>query len=136
MQADIALSQNCRASITNDPRRVRSIDGRSEAGRRRRDLIDIFVEALGGPDTVTDARMVDVVRAAELIAVTEATRAALLKGNQSIDLLALSRIEGTADRAVRRLGIKLPSGPKASTLQEHLAKRAAKRAGERSGSEP
>jgi tagatose-1,6-bisphosphate aldolase non-catalytic subunit AgaZ/GatZ len=122
-----------RAAITNDPRRLRGFDGRSIGGRRRRDLIDAFVAALGGAGACTDVTMVAVVRAAELTAVAEEARAAALKGDPTVDLGSLVRIEGAADRAVRALGLKAVAAAKVPGLAEHLAKRAAERAGEPPG---
>jgi hypothetical protein len=95
--------QNVRARSTNDPRWLRGIDGRTEIARRRRDLIEALVAALGGKPS--DVAMLDVRRAAELTAIAEEARRQALQG-AAVDLAALARIEGTADRAVRRLGIK------------------------------
>jgi hypothetical protein len=96
--------RNCRARSTNDPRRrIRDVDGRSEVGRRRRDLVEAFLAAIGG--RASDIHMVDVTRAAELTAITEEARRRALRG-ENIDLAALARLEGTADRAVRRLNLK------------------------------
>jgi hypothetical protein len=48
--------------------------------RRRRDLIAMFVDALGGRDAVTDLTLVTVRKAAELTVAAEAARAAVLNG--------------------------------------------------------
>jgi hypothetical protein len=120
--------RNVRSRATNNPRRLAGVDGRSVDGRRRRDLIEAFVAALGGWGQVDDMQLGDVRRAAELYAIAEEARSAALKG-RVVDLAALVRIEGAADRAVRRLKI-IPGSAKAPSLEEHLAKRAAERAGD------
>jgi tagatose-1,6-bisphosphate aldolase non-catalytic subunit AgaZ/GatZ len=122
-----------RAAITNGSRRLPGLDGRTAGGRRRRDLIEAFVAALGGADACSDVTMVAVVRAAELTAVAEEARAAALKGDPTVDLGSLVRIEGAADRAVRALGLKAVVAAKAPSLQEHLAKQAAERTREPPG---
>jgi hypothetical protein len=97
-----------RAAVTNHPMRLRGLDSRSRTGRRRVDLIALYTAALGGRDRITEGQLADIVRAAELVAVAEEARfAALTKGGGAVDLAALVKIEGTADRAVRRLGIKV-----------------------------
>jgi hypothetical protein len=117
-----------RSQITNRPLRLRGLDGRSGSGRRRRDLIEAFAEALGGRQGLSDVRMIDVRRAAELVAVAEEARAEALKqGGASVDLNTLVKLEGMADRATRKLGIKAPDKPAAPSLAEHVARKAAER---------
>jgi hypothetical protein len=116
---------NVRARLTNNPRKLAGVDGRTTRGRRRRDLIESYVGALGGWRAVTDAQLSDIRRAAELTAIAEQARAAALQdGAVTIDLGGLIKIEGAADRAVRRLGIK-SAAPKQQTLEEYLASRQA-----------
>jgi hypothetical protein len=115
-----ARPSTTRSQITSRPLRLRGLDGRSGSGRRRRDLIEAFADALGGPKALSEVQMIDVRRAAELVAVAEEARAAALKqGGAAVDLHELVKLEGAADRAVRRLGIKTgkPAGP---SLAEHL----------------
>jgi hypothetical protein len=134
MSALAARSRFNRSQITNRPLRLRGLDGRSGSGRRRRDLIEAFADALGGSQALSEVQMIDVRRAAELVAVTEEVRAAALKqGGAAVDLHELIKLEGAADRAVRRLCLKAEGKPAAPSLAEHLAKRAAERAGARSG---
>ncbi len=117
-----------RARETNDPCHVSGLDPHSQQGRRHRDLVLIFMDALGGVDAVSDLRLVEVRKAAELTAAAEVVRADVLAGKSS-DISALVKIEGEARRAVRSLGIK-PGKSSAPSLAEHLAKRAAARASE------
>jgi len=103
-----ARPRQLRAAITNSPLKRRGLDSRSRTGRRRVDLIALYTAALGGRDRITESQLADIVRAAELVAVAEEARfTALTKGGGAVDLAALVKIEGVADRAVRRLGIKV-----------------------------
>lgn len=112
------------------------LDGRTSIARRQRALANAFIVALGGLDRVSAVQMANVKRAAELIALAEATRARLMRADATGagELTALIRLEGTASRAQRALGIKLGTSEPMPTLAEHLAKRAA-RALERRSSE-
>lgn len=112
-----ALSKG-RSKITNQPARLAGIDGRSSDARRRRDLILTYTDALGGADKVSAATVNDIVRAVDLVIIAEQARAKALRG-ADVDLGDLTRLEGAADRAVRRLAIK-PGAAPAMTLAEHL----------------
>lgn len=124
-----ARSATNRAKVTNDPRKLPGHDGRKRDGRRRRDLVAIYLDALGGRDAVTELQLVEVRKAAELTAAAETVRARVLAGDVTLDLGLLVKLEGEARRAVRALGIKGGGRKPARTLAEHLANRAATRAG-------
>lgn len=67
----------------------------------------MFIEALGGPDVVTDLMLITVRKAAELTVAAEAARAAVLAGGScAADLDMLVKLEGEARRAIRALGLK------------------------------
>jgi hypothetical protein len=117
--AAVIAAPKTRARASNNPRRLEGVDGRSSHGRRRRDVIDGLVAALGGPDCVTDPVMSDIVRAADLTLIAERTRADALRGGAEVSVSDLIRLEGAADRAVRRLN--LPSDQKHPTGQNVLA---------------
>jgi hypothetical protein len=73
--------------------------------RRRRDLIRMFIAALG-PDA-GDLALVTVRKAAELTVAAEAARARVLNGGTcAADLDMLVKLEGEARRAIRALGLK------------------------------
>jgi hypothetical protein len=78
------------------------IDGRSELGRRLRDLAETFAARLGGWAALSDALAANVRKAAELSALAEQARADALR-NGNVDPVALVRLEGAASRAVRAL---------------------------------
>ena len=90
------------------PSRGGPVDGRSPVGIRRRELINIFAAALGGPASLSEGQRIDVRRAAELVALSEAARArAMREGTaDASELSTMVRLESTAVRAVRILNIK------------------------------
>jgi hypothetical protein len=121
-----ARSPVTRARVTNDVRRLHGLDARTREGRRRRDLVAIFLDALGAPPT--ELQLVQVRRAAELTVATESLRARVLAGEVSRHLLeALTKLEGEGRRAVRELGLKLdaPSKRAGPTLGDLLREDAA-----------
>ena len=113
-----------RSRVTNDPRKLLGVDGGTANGRRRLDLIDAFMAALGGVPSLSEAQCADVRRAAELMLIAEEARAQALRG-ELVDLSGLVRIEGAADRAGRRLGIIKPAAKPHVSLREQLAEEAA-----------
>jgi hypothetical protein len=129
------LASKGKSRLTNRPTRLAGVDGRSSQSRRRRDLIATYVAALGGADKVSPTAMNDIVRAADLVAIAEKSRADALRG-ENVDLSALIRLEGAADRAVRRLGIK-PGVAVVKPLSplEYAARKAAEKAASASGAD-
>jgi hypothetical protein len=110
--ASASRPPNTRAAATNKPRRM-VISGWTALGRRIRDLADSYAVPLGGWGALTDMQAAAVRRAAELMAIAEQTRANALRDGCA-DPVALARLEGCADRAVRRLRLdqipeKVPS---------------------------
>jgi hypothetical protein len=93
-----------RGAASNNPWRLGRQTPRAIA-RRRRDLIQAFVTALGGPEAVGEMVVLQVKKAAELLALAEAVRAGLF-GNPTRDVTPLIRLEGEARRTLRALGIK------------------------------
>jgi hypothetical protein len=102
-------SLRVRSRTTNDPRHLQKQPNVRAQDRRRRDLIEAFVRALG-PEAVSDLTLVQVRKAAELVALAEAARAAALVGGLQ-DVVGLIRIENAAARAVRLLGLKVEAPP-------------------------
>jgi hypothetical protein len=97
---------NVRSKITNNRHRIPGLDGRTATGRRCWDLVNAYVAALGGWSVVNDLVLMDIRRAAQLTTIAEEARTRALQTTGVVDLAALTRVEGAADRAVRRLGIK------------------------------
>jgi hypothetical protein len=97
---------------------LRRVDGRSAAAKRVKALTATFLADLGSK--APSAHMRDAaIRAAELTVLAEQARAEALRNGCS-DPTALSRIEGCADRAVRRLGIPHHQQPDGMTLGDIL----------------
>ena len=115
-------SRHIRSQVSNQPSRM-VIDGRTALGRRIRDLAEIFVQRLGGWDVLNDMELTAVKRAAEMVGLAEQARANALQHGK-VDLDKLLRFEGSADRAVRRLGIKPESKPAPASLADYLRSKA------------
>jgi hypothetical protein len=84
------------------------LDGRTRRARRRRQLVAFFSNALGGDAVLTEGQRTDIRRAAELTALSEAMRALAMQEDGPGGAGAISamiRLEGAADRAVRRLNL-------------------------------
>lgn len=90
------------------PSKGGAVDGRTLVARRRRELIDVYATALGGPLGLSEGQLIDVRKAAELTALAEQARAkAMREGTgDAAELSAMIRLESTAARAVRALDIK------------------------------
>ena len=96
-------------------------------------LIDEYVQAFGGPNAVSDLQMADIERAVSLTLLAAETRKRMLKG-EPVVISDLTKLESTADRAVRRLGIKPGAAQPKPTLADYVARKAAqKAAGTQSG---
>jgi hypothetical protein len=74
---------------------------------RRQQLVAAYVEALGGKARMTAIQAQDVERAVDLVLLAREMRASVRQGAAKIS--DLTRLEGAADRAVRRLNLP-PSG--------------------------
>jgi hypothetical protein len=105
-----------------------------QAARRQRDLVEAFVNALGG--SVTELVAVQIRKCAELLTMAEGIRAGALGGTPqtSGDLMALIRVEGEARRCLKALGIRVEPAPKPSSgltiARQRWAEEAAKKAAE------
>jgi len=112
------------------PSKGGAVDGRTLVARRRRELIEIYSIALGGPAALSKGQLIDVQRAAELTALAEARRSqALQKGaGDASELSALIRLESTAARAVRALNLPVGGAvAKPQTLADYAARKAAEK---------
>jgi hypothetical protein len=105
---------------------IESLDGRTIAARRARELARGFQAEFGGTASPTQRFAIE--RAAALVALAEDAKARRLAGDVSVSLEDVVRTDNAAARAVKALGIKSGAPPKAPTLAEHLARRAAERA--------
>jgi hypothetical protein len=105
-------SRKQRSKITNRPTKM-VIDGRSQIGRRLRDLADQFADGLGGWQQLSELRATAVRKAAELVAIAEGLRADRLRG-LPVSPDDIVRTDRLAHLAVRQLGLdhkREPVGP-------------------------
>ncbi len=93
-----------------------AISGRTALGRRVRDLAESFAAELGGWPALSDTAAANVRKAAELSALSEQCRAEALRSG-SVDPLALVRLEGAANRAVRSLNLDRKREPAGTSLR-------------------
>jgi hypothetical protein len=112
---------NYHSRLTSQPQRP-AVSKRSALGKRLRDLADAFAERLGGWRKLSVPLAADVRRAAELVVLSEKMRHDALR-NGCADPDQLVKMEGAADRAVRRLGLNKHGQPKDEepSLAEYLA---------------
>lgn len=96
----------------------------TRAARQRQQMIADFVLAFGGPERVTPLLMRDILRVADLMALCEQERAKALRG-EAVSIANLSRLEGSCDRAVRRLRLPAPKAAAAAvpSIAEYWASR-------------
>lgn len=126
-----------RPTVDRKPSRGGILDGRSQTARRRRELIAVFTTALGGAEALTAGQQIDIRKAAELTALAEQARARAMREGftDAGDLSAMVRLESTAARAVRVLGIK--SAPtKPPSLADYIARKGLEKAASKSAGEP
>jgi hypothetical protein len=92
------------------PTRGGILDGRTRRARRRRELIAAYSSALGGDAALTEGQLTDIRRAAELTALSEASRARAMQEGAGGpgEVSALVRLESASARAVRSLNLPAP----------------------------
>lgn len=110
-----------RSRLTNG-KAPKGIDGRSALSRRTEDLFRSFMAAYAYAD-IGDVQTAAARRAAELTALAEQARHRVMRG-EAADYDAIIRLEGAADRAVRRLPVAARKA--APTFAELAAKRASR----------
>ena len=125
--ASLALAptpSKVRSKITNDPSQRH---GRSAEARRVKDLFAAYIAALGGPND--PPTMALVLSAAEAVTIAETARAHHIAGKG--DLTLVVRAEGTAARALRRIGMnKIVPTPRKSFIESLQEQEAARQATE------
>jgi hypothetical protein len=79
---------------------------------RRQQLVAAYAEALGGKGRLTAIQAQNITRAVDLAMLAQTARADLLAGKTTINDVV--KLEGAADRAVRRLNLPAPGPSKVS----------------------
>jgi hypothetical protein len=98
---------------------IERLDGRTVAARRARELAKGFEAELGG--TITTSQRFAIERAAALVALAEDAKARRLAGDAAITLEDVVRVDNSAARAVKALGIKPGVAPKPPSIHEFMA---------------
>jgi len=114
---NVDLPSRQRARRTNDP--LASIDMNTARGRRVADLVRAYLRSLGNPAGIE--QQAAIIAAAELQVLAEEVRTTALRDAGHADLDQVIRLQGAADRAVRRLGIKPAAKPAFVPLRERWA---------------
>jgi hypothetical protein len=116
-----ARLDNQRSKITSKPRKP-VLAATSTYGKRLRDLMELYAEALGGWSKLSDITAANVRKAAELTALAERARHEALRNGVGVDQWdQLIRLENLAARSVKALGLdqrrREQTGP---TLEEYV----------------
>jgi hypothetical protein len=93
-----------RSRITNHRDLLPDIDGRSQKGRRYRDVLTALVSDAGGFDRISESRVQLCRRFAALAVTAEGIEADLVNGGQ-IDIAAFSTLSSTMVRLASRIGL-------------------------------
>jgi hypothetical protein len=99
-------------------------DRRTRPGRRTSQLAAIFRQRLKVGDDADPLLLAEIERAAQTVALAEAASARALRGDRTIALDDVVRLQRLADLLQRRLGLldRTPA-PSVPTLQQYLATR-------------
>ena len=119
-----------RARATNDPAYVPLASSHRAQSRRRRDLVAIFLDALGGRVAVSELQLVQVRKAAELTTAAEAVRARVLAGDAGWTLSCSSRSRAKQGARFER---STSRPPPSATFAEVVARIAGEEAAGRPG---
>ena len=106
-----------RSRLSNHSNRVAGLDGRSSIMRRRRDLVAAYAAELSG--NISDAKRVEIGRAADLVLAAEVLRARVLRG-EDVDLFHLVRLENLSLRALWALGLTRRRRPDLGPTEDPL----------------
>jgi hypothetical protein len=114
-----ARLDNQRSKITSKPRKP-VIAATSTYGKRLRDLMELYAEALGGWSELSDIAAANVRTAAELTVLAEKARHEALRAENPLDPDLLIRLQNAASRAVRDLGLGRKREATAPPLRDRL----------------
>jgi hypothetical protein len=118
----VALSSaRSRSAATNRP--ASRWNANTPTGRRCRDLYRAYLGQLGNPaDPATQAL---VLAAAESVVLAEIARQDCLRGLNGMTAELMIRLENTANRSLRRIGLNKPVPVPRKTFHEKMAEREA-----------
>jgi hypothetical protein len=117
-----------RSALTNDPLKLRGIDGRSVDARRYRDVAIALADDLGGQDKLSESSKILVRQAAAMTVQVESLQSKIVSGDD-VDIEQLTRLSNVLGRTLQRLGIRKRADRKL-TVSEYLERRDARMAAE------
>jgi hypothetical protein len=126
-RVDAATMTTEAASKEGKPEPAFRKPNQTRAGRQRQEMVAGYIAALGGADRISPIQMADIERAADLVMLAQTVRAALAAGVK-VTINDLVKLEGAADRAVRRLNLPPNAAAPVMGLHDIVARRAAERA--------
>ncbi len=103
--------------ITNGSVMLAEIDGRSTWARRYRDLVALHAEDMGGMETLSQAQLA-LIRRAATIEVELERREAILANGGSVDLDEFNRAAGGLRRLLESVGLERKPRDVTPTLQD------------------
>jgi hypothetical protein len=109
-----------RSALTNDPLKLRGIDGRSVDARRYRDVAIALADDLGGQDKLSESSKILVRQAAALTVQVEGLQSKIVAG-ADVDIEQLTRLSNSLSRMLHRLGLKKRAVRKLSPLAAHFS---------------
>jgi hypothetical protein len=115
--AIVARAPSARSAITNDPLRLRGVDGRSATARRYRDLCMEYADTLGGAAVLGPAVQAMIRQAAAITIQMELLQAKIVAG-EDVDLEQLTRVSNVLTRMLHRLGLRKPAPARGPTLAD------------------
>lgn len=112
-----------RSAFSNDPLRIRGVDGRSEVARRFRDIVLSLADGLGGLDALSEPQRIVIRQAGMLSVQIEQLQAKVVAGD-AVDMEQSIRLSNVLTRVLATLGLKKPEPPRGPSLADYLASRA------------
>ena len=109
-----------RSAVTNGRRAFVDGDGNSAWYRRRKDVLDLHLDDMGGRETLSAAQVSLAQRAASIEVELEQMEGRLSKG-ESVDLDAYTRAAGHLRRILETLGIERAKRDVTPSLEEIMA---------------
>ena len=110
--------------MTNGRRAFVDGDGNSAWYRRRKDILELHIDDLGGRDRLTEAQISLASRAASIQVELEQMEGRLSKG-EMVDLDAYTRAAGHLRRILETLGVERRQRDVTPSLSDYLASEAA-----------
>jgi hypothetical protein len=122
-----ARPKKTRSAVTNGRRAFVDGDGNSAWYRRRRDILELHLDDMGGRDSLSEAQISLTSRAASIEVELEQMEGRLSKG-EAVDLDAFTRAASHLRRILETLGVARAKRDVTPTLDAYIAATTASRA--------